>query len=363
MRVLSLFSGAGGFDIGLEQAGMKTVFQCEKDKFCQGVLRRHWSDVPKWDDITTLTGAHILEVTGGIDVVAWGSPCQNLSRAGNGLGLEGDESKLFFEGIRIINELRQVSNGQFPRWSIWENVAGALFSNRGSDFGQVLKSLADAGACFSEWAVLDAQYFGVPQHRRRVFVASCFDSRVSSKCPEPLFPVAISVIGDSKKRNRERLGLTREPKEISDGYSQLGFRLRGFGYYIEDGSFSTITTRESKQTTTDLVISPMADVKQFRAKDGKIWLGADVSPLWDLFGEKELINANYVLKDVDFVVRTLTPIEYERMMGWEEHHTEFMDNGKKVSEVQRIKMCANGVVSYVAKWVGEVIGKAENTNA
>ena len=193
MKVLSLFSGVGGFDMGLEAAGMTTAFQCEIDKHARSVLDYHWPDVPKWDDVSTLTGAYILEQTGGVDLVAWGSPCQDLSLAGKRAGLSGERSGLFHEGIRIIKELRELSNGKSPTWSIWENVYGALSSNRGADFGQVLFEMDEAGACFSEWAVLDAQYFGVPQRRRRVFVASCFDPRVSERCGSPLLPVSESV--------------------------------------------------------------------------------------------------------------------------------------------------------------------------
>jgi DNA (cytosine-5)-methyltransferase 1 len=174
MRVLSLFSGVGGFDMGLEQAGMTTVFQCEIDKHCQQTLNYHWPDVPKWDDVTTLTGEYILQHTDGIDVVAWGSPCQDLSVAGKRAGLEGERSGLFHHGIRIIKELRELTNEQCPQWSIWENVAGALSSNGGADFGKVLQEMDESGACFSEWRILDAQYFGVPQRRRRVFVVSRF---------------------------------------------------------------------------------------------------------------------------------------------------------------------------------------------
>lgn len=199
LKVLSLFSGVGGFDMGLEAAGMTTAFQCEIDKNCQQTLQHHWPDVPKWDDVSTLTGAHILEMTGGVDVVAWGSPCQDLSVAGKRAGLTGERSGLFHEGIRIIKELRELSNGQFPTWSIWENVTGALSSNGGADFGEVLNEMDEAGACFSEWAVLDAQYFGVPQRRRRVFVISCFDSRIAGECPDKILAVEQGSGGNPTK--------------------------------------------------------------------------------------------------------------------------------------------------------------------
>jgi DNA (cytosine-5)-methyltransferase 1 len=199
MKVLSLFSGVGGFDLGLEAAGMETVYQCEWDKHANTILNKHWPHVPKWDDVSTLTGKHILVGVPVIDVVAWGSPCQDLSVAGKRGGLEGERSGLFHEGIRIIKELRKETNGQYPRISIWENVVGALNSNRGADFGIILDEMAEAGALVIEWAVLDAQYFGVPQRRRRVFVVAIFDPVLAERCPETLLPVAESLPGHLAK--------------------------------------------------------------------------------------------------------------------------------------------------------------------
>jgi DNA (cytosine-5)-methyltransferase 1 len=209
MKVLSLFSGVGGFDMGLENAGMETVFQCEWDKHANTILNKHWPDVPKWEDVSTLTGKHILSKAPVIDVVAWGSPCQDLSVAGKRSGLEGERSGLFHEGIRIIKELRKESNGQYPRISIWENVVGALNSNRGADFGIILDEMAEAGAMVIEWAVLDAQHFGVPQRRRRVFVIAIFDPAIAEQCPNPLLPVAESLPGHLAKGKPARKSAAR----------------------------------------------------------------------------------------------------------------------------------------------------------
>jgi DNA (cytosine-5)-methyltransferase 1 len=210
MKVLSLFSGVGGFDMGLENAGMETVFQCEWDKHANSILHRHWPDVPKWDDVSTLTGKHILANAPEVDVVAWGSPCQDLSVAGKRAGLEGGRSGLFHEGIRIIKELQEESNGQYPRISIWENVVGALNSNRGADFGVILNEMAEAGALAIEWAVLDAQYFGIPQRRRRVFVIAIFDPVLAERSPSPLLPVAESLPGHLAKSKPKRQSATTE---------------------------------------------------------------------------------------------------------------------------------------------------------
>ena len=235
MKVLSLFSGVGGFDMGLEAAGMTTVFQCEIDKHARSVLDYHWPDVPKWDDVSTLTGAHILEMTGGVDLVAWGSPCQDLSLAGKRAGLTGERSGLFHEGIRIIKELRELSNGQSPTWSIWENVVGALSSNGGADFGEVLYEMDEAGACFSEWSVLDAQYFGVPQRRRRVFVTTCFNSDTSLRCAEPLLPVSQGLRGDSATGGEQGQGATRETQDRIGTSGQCPTGSSELAYPIQDG--------------------------------------------------------------------------------------------------------------------------------
>ncbi|MGA0081968.1 MAG: DNA (cytosine-5-)-methyltransferase, partial [Ilumatobacteraceae bacterium] len=189
--------------------GMQTVFQCEWDKHANTILHKHWPDVPKWEDVSTLTGKHILTHAPVIDVVAWGSPCQDLSVAGKRSGLEGERSGLFHEGIRIIKELRKESNGQYPRISIWENVVGALNSNRGADFGIIINEMAEAGAMVIEWAVLDAQYFGVPQRRRRVFVIAIFDPAIAERCPNPLLPVAESLPGHLAKGKQARKSAAR----------------------------------------------------------------------------------------------------------------------------------------------------------
>jgi DNA-cytosine methyltransferase len=264
LKVLSLFSGVGGFDMGLTNTGkMTTAFMCEIDKHARSVLDYHWPEVPKWDDVTTLTGAYILEKTGGVDVVAWGSPCQDLSIAGKRAGLTGERSGLFHHGIRIIKELRELSNGKYPTWSIWENVAGALSSNKGADFGEVLYEMDEAGACFSEWSLLDAQYFGVPQRRRRVFVTSCFDSSVSEGCPEPLLPVAQGLPGDSASRSKARQGVTGASSDSVGAGSSKGFRLVSFGEYKDDDTASALKQRDYKDATDLVVEQPLAFDTQF----------------------------------------------------------------------------------------------------
>jgi len=213
MNVLSLFSGVGGFDLGLENAGMKTIYQCEWDKHATRILEQHWPTVPRWGDISTLTAKEILRHGTPPDVVAWGSPCQDLSVAGKRAGLEGERSGLFHEGIRIINELRKETNNEYPKISIWENVAGALSSNRGADFGVIIDEMAKAGAMVIEWGLLDAQHFGIPQRRRRVFCIAIFNSATATNCPNPLLPIGESLRGNPKKGKPKRKSSTNETSE------------------------------------------------------------------------------------------------------------------------------------------------------
>ena len=250
MNVLSLFSGVGGFDLGLENAGMKTIYQCEWDKHATRILERHWPTVPRWGDISTLTAKEILRHGTPPDVVAWGSPCQDLSVAGKRAGLEGERSGLFHEGIRIINELRKETNNEYPKISIWENVAGALSSNRGADFGVIIDEMAKAGAMVIEWGLLDAQFW-IPQRRRRVFVIAVFNPATATNCPNPLLPLSESLRGDTKKGKAKRKSTA---SETSESVGTGGFRMRGFGDYADDDTASAIKQRDYKDAT-DLVVS------------------------------------------------------------------------------------------------------------
>lgn len=189
MNYGSLFAGVGGFDLGLDAAGWSCSWQVESDPSCQQILERHWPNVPRWGDICTVNGAELKPV----DMIVFGSPCQDLSIAGKRAGLDGEKSRLFYEGVRVIKEMRDVSRQQFPSVVVWENVAGAVTSNAGADFGVVLDTFAELGALVIDWAVLDARWFGVPQRRRRVFVVSVFDPVVAERCTESILPVSPRV--------------------------------------------------------------------------------------------------------------------------------------------------------------------------
>jgi DNA-cytosine methyltransferase len=166
MRFVSLFAGVGGFDLGFERAGHTCVGQVEIDQKCQQVLAKHWPDVPKHDDVVTAKDwADDCGITGNVDLVCGGFPCQDVSVAGKRAGLAGQRTGLFWDALSFATHVK-------ARWIMLENVPGLLSSNEGRDFGVVVTALADAGYHHVEWKVLDSQFFGVPQRRRRVFIVA-----------------------------------------------------------------------------------------------------------------------------------------------------------------------------------------------
>jgi DNA (cytosine-5)-methyltransferase 1 len=160
VNVLDLFSGIGGFSLGLERAGMQTVAFCEINHYCRAVLRKHWPNVPCYDDVRTLT-AERLKSDGIIpDVICGGFPCQDISWAGAGAGLYGERSGLWREFARIIGEVR-------PRFAILENSAALLC--RG--LGDLLRDLACIGYD-AEWHCISASDIGAPHSRERLWLVA-----------------------------------------------------------------------------------------------------------------------------------------------------------------------------------------------
>ena len=192
MNVLDLFSGIGGFSLGLERAGMKTVAFCEVDKKCQQVLKKHWPDVPIFDDVTTLKGKDIEET---VDVICGGFPCQDISLAGKGAGLEGKRSGLWSEFKRLIEEIK-------PKYAIIENVSA--LRNRGLD--QILRSLSEIGYD-SEWHCITASSIGAPHRRDRVWILAYSPSKLSD---------GNNTYSESSKPSAQELGSSSSERDLGN---------------------------------------------------------------------------------------------------------------------------------------------------
>ena len=194
----SLFDGSGGFPLGGMLAGITPLWASEIEPFAVRVTTKRQPQMKHYGDVSALNGADLPPV----DIITFGSPCQDMSIAGKRSGLDGSRSSLFYEAVRIIKEMRCATDGKYPRFAVWENVPGAFSSNKGEDFRCVLESLCrvkdesvsvprcekwtNAGEILADgfslaWRVLDAQYWGVPQRRKRIYLVADFDGECAGK--------------------------------------------------------------------------------------------------------------------------------------------------------------------------------------
>lgn len=198
MTLGSLFDGSGGFPLGGVIAGITPKWAAEIEPFPIRVTSVCFPNMTHLGNISEVSGSEIEPV----DIITFGSPCQDMSVAGKREGLGGNRSSLFYEAIRIIKEMREATNGKYPRYIVWENVPGAFSSNKGEDFRAVLTEICkvkevdvsvpkpskweNAGRIMGEgfsiaWRLLDAQYWGVPQRRQRIYLVADFDGGSAGK--------------------------------------------------------------------------------------------------------------------------------------------------------------------------------------
>ena len=228
MTLGSLFDGSGGFPLGGLISGIIPVWSSEIEPFPVRVTTKRFPNMKHYGDISVLSGAELPPV----DIITFGSPCQDMSVAGKRSGLDGSRSSLFYEAVRIIKEMRGKTDGRYPRYIVWENVPGAFSSNKGQDFKAVLEEICkikdaevsvpfpgkweSAGRIMGDgysvaWRQLDAQFWGVPQRRKRIYL------------------VADLAGGSAGKILFESEGLS--------GYSAQGFR----AWQAAAGAFETCT--------------------------------------------------------------------------------------------------------------------------
>jgi DNA (cytosine-5)-methyltransferase 1 len=181
---VSLFAGIGGFDLALQRAGVEVVASVEWDKHAQNILRQRFPETTVLGDIQEVTGEQLIQAgfTPDDGIITGGFPCQDLSVAGKRAGLAGKRSGLFWEICRLLDETR-------TQTVILENVPGLLSSNHGRDMAVVLEALVERGYRVG-WRVLDAQHFGVPQRRRRVFIVGCLGD--GGRTPEEILALGES---------------------------------------------------------------------------------------------------------------------------------------------------------------------------
>jgi DNA (cytosine-5)-methyltransferase 1 len=333
LKFISLFSGIGGFELGLERAGMECIAVCEIDKNAQAVLRRHFPNAEIYNDVREVGKETHERKT--IDLICGGFPCQDLSIAGKRAGLAGKRSGLWFEFARVIDELE-------PQWVIIENVPGLLSSNKGRDFAVIIQWLAQRGYGVT-WRVLDAQYFGVPQRRRRVFIVGSFGD---GRAAEVLFE-SESGTGNtppSREAGEEvAYSLRANPSRSGDkGDGGINTTLvmshaQANAEIVTDGSPSLTTNHEAPILWHNhQQDAPTATLRGF----GHGWQGQH--------NDTNAVVVN-ILSTVG--VRRLMPVECERLQGFPDGWTAGQ------SDTVRYRQLGNAVAVPVVEWIGRCILK------
>lgn len=312
MTHLDLFTGYGGFTISAEKLGWKTVGFSEIDPYAIRVLNLHYPDIKNYGDITKIKSEDLPTV----DIITGGTPCQDMSVAGKHTGLNGKRSGLFFHFIRIVREKQ-------PRYFIWENVKGALGSNRGWDFARVQIEMEQAGYDV-QWQVVNAKNYGVPQNRERIFAIGI---------RRGYFRKILFEQRESRQNIKKIIDTGHDGTNIfsTEGIAPTQ-KAMGGGQGAKTGLYAV--TIEKHHGSLRRFISQTI----FGALTASYYKGIRGA------GRPAVLHNQRV--------RRLTPLECERLMGLEDEWT-----GVGISDTQRYKLCGNGVVINCVDYILNLIDK------
>ena len=337
MKVLSLFSGIGGFDLAFRNLGHEIIGACEIDEYARRVYGRQFPGVTIHNDASTLSPDSLPQ----FDVLCAGFPCQAFSIAGKRRGFEDTRGSLFFEIARIVKEKR-------PRYLLLENVKGLLSHDKGETFRTIIRTLDEVGYD-AEWQLLNSKYH-VPQNRERLFIIG----HLRGQRTRQVFP-----LGDYDEKTNRKINY------IINGKHQ------------PDRVIGTDSISSTLQTTDTELYAVVNDKGTLKKKDNSMCIDANYYKGIDNHAARTMIymsntNANmknreqkrdntwtlstnsneFGLKD-GVRIRRLTPIEYERLQGFPDNWTKYGVEGDEISDTQRYKMCGNAVtvdvIEYIAK--------------
>lgn len=387
MTLGSLFDGIGGWLLAARHAGVTPVWASEIELFPCSVTARHFPAVEQLGDITKIDPDTLTPV----DIICAGSPCQDLSIAGKRKGLDGERSSLFKTAISIFHQMRERTGR--PRFFVWENVPGAFSSNKGMDFRAVLEEIgqteipmppngkwANAGMvelpqCQIAWRVLDAQYWGVPQRRRRIFLVA--DFAADGRCAGEILFEPEGMSGDPATGEGAREGTARGTADcariavydiqhrddvirpVKDGKMPTLTARMGTGGHnvpivnayciagntidrkIENGGNGKGVLAETAYTLNTIDRHAVAEI--YGAKSYSEYEKGKVAALRASGGNHGGGSENLALSYS--IVRRLTPTECERLQGLEDGYT---DGG---SDTARYKALGNGMAQPCADYV------------
>lgn len=380
-RYVSVFSGIEAASVAFYDLGWEPMAFSEVDEFPCAVLAHRFPHVPNLGDIRKVDWK---PYRGRVDLVVGGSPCQSFSIAGKREGLQG-ESGLMFEFIRCVREVR-------PRWFLWENVPGALSSERGAAFGQLLHELADGGGYGCAWRVLDAQFFGVAQRRRRLFLVGRSGNGFREACQVLFEPDCVPGNSASSRAKRAELAAGAGRGAQSAGFGDPAdnqrqevltpWDVQSKRVYSQDACGPTLPSGTKEGVNIQPIALCMASgqanaevgedvgttlsARQYKDPPitavtrcgceggGKGALTSeDVSLTLSTRNEQSLFVPQ---GEPRYVVRRLTPVECERLQGFPSDWTKVPYRGKPAEEcpdTPRYKAIGNSMAVNVMKWIGK----------
>lgn len=321
LKYISLFSGIEAATVAWKPLGWEPIAFAEIDPFSKAVLAHHYPGVP---DLGDMTKVDWRKYRGTVDLVCGGSPCQAFSVAGLRKALDDSRGQLMLEYLRACYEID-------PEWVVWENVPGVLSADKGRAFGSLLEGVAelwpDGGAA---WRVLDAQFFGVAQRRRRVFFV--VNTRDWRRAAPVLF---------------EREGLCWDYQSSAEARK----------------AFAERSNASSRAASSGIDGAPGLQPLEHRvycASDTGVHMSVvhDLAPTLTAHDSKSacFINAQ------DFSVRRLTPVECERLQGFPDGYTDVRWRGKEhAPDSKRYKALGNSMAVPVMRWIGEGIELVDNS--
>lgn len=348
MKLMSLFDGSGGFPLAASLCGIEPVYAAEVEPYPIAVTKNRFPKMKHLGDVSKVKGGEIEPV----DIITFGSPCQDISIAGKRAGLKhadmGDDettrSGLFLEAIRIIKEMREATNGVYPRYAIWENVPGAFSSNRGEDFRTVLEefirvkekdavmpAVPQAGWAYADcisgdgWSiayrVFDAQYWGVPQRRRRIYLVADF----RGECAQEILFKRESLRGYFEAGRTPWQGIAADAQKISvctDGKSPtLRAEAHGNAPYVINKKTLVYDTRgngagETVPTITGDHNNRITDYTALCC-EAVVYDGANITSPLNKTNPQAGDPCHTISTDSrNYIVRRLTPTECARLQGF-----------------------------------------------
>ena len=367
MRLLDLFSGIGGFHLGFERAGFEFDYVgfAEVDKYANAVYKYNFPFSEELGDVKSIRSENLPK----IDIITFGSPCQDFSIAGKRAGAtEGTRSSLIWEAIRLITKCK-------PRVFVWENVKGTFSSNNGADFWAIIQAFTNIGSYRLEWQLLNTRWFPrTPQNRERIYLVGYTGDRGGRS----VFPIG----EDGGKYNKNGLKARRVVNGLDSNYYKGAdgkrtmiqtFTERSFDGNREDGGRAIRFHKVPGETSclssnmgtggNNVPMLKVGNIYKSNGENGNVYNPNGISPSLKSgttnnpkHGGIGSSNAPKIINQTS--IRRLTPVECMRLQGFPDNHNEFgLLDGKKVtiSDTQRYKQAGNAVTVDVVTAVAKKI--------